>query len=100
MALLKPKWLYDNVTFRDVPTKHHKVCVHQFYMNDAYDSDIYTAEPIFEWKKTEKCKFVMENSLVPPSLHRMTDPRYYGYTYAIVAYFDEKAYTYYKLKYE
>jgi len=100
MALSKPKWLYDDVTFNDVSTKHHKVCVHQIKLGDVEDPELYVAEPIFEWKETEKGKFVMKNSLVAPSLHRMVDHLHYGYTYNIVAYFDEKAYTYYRLKYE
>lgn len=100
MALSKPQWLYDDVTFDNVSTKHYKVCVHTIRMGDVEDPDLFVAEPIYEWQQTEKGKFVMENSLAKPSFHKMIDNLYYGYTYNIVAYFDEKTTIYWKLKYE
>lgn len=45
-----------------------KVTFHTFTMGDVDDIDIYCAQPIGEWQKTEKGQWIMENA---------TDLRYY-----------------------
>jgi hypothetical protein len=100
MALSKPQWLYDEVTFKDVAHKHYKVHVHtiNFGSMDIDDPDIYVAEPLWQWEHSERGQFVMHNSLVQPSFHKSTDV-YGSISYKIVAYFDEKTLIYWKLKY-
>lgn len=98
MALLKPKWLFDLDDFKS--SKNYKVHVHTIKMGDVEDPEVYVAEPIFEWQQTEKGKWIMEHSSPAPSFHRYDDPMFYGYTFFICAYLNEKDYTYYRLKYE
>lgn len=100
MAVSKQKWLYDDTTFADVPKRHHKVCVHEIIIGDVEDPEIYLLEGIREWRETEKGKFTITHSLASPSIHRHLSIATYCYTYNIVAYFDEKSYTYYKLRFE
>jgi hypothetical protein len=99
MALSKQSWLFNESQFHKVVVKHKKVIVYTFDFWDTEDPEIYAAKPIYEWQQTEQGKFVMENSLVHPSYHISL---FYGqmqYQCKIVAYFDEKTATFYKLKY-
>lgn len=100
MALSKPKWLYDELTFHESPPKTIKTVVHEIKMADVEDPDLMVAEPIWQWQQTEEGKFIMENSNPAPSWHRTFDVMLYGHVYKIVAYLDEKAYTYWTLKYK
>lgn len=100
MALSKPKWPYDEQTFNDCSPKTIKTIVHTINMADVEDPDLMVSEPIWQWQQTEEGKFVMENSRPTPSWHRGIETTFYGYRYSIVAYFDEKTYTYWSLKYK
>ena len=77
-----------------------KLVVHTIKMGDVEDPDLFVAEPIWQWQQTEAGKFIMENSVQQPEWHRTMDPSVYGYQYDIVAYLEDKALTYWKLKYE
>lgn len=100
MALSKPKWPYDEVTFNKCMPKTIKTVVHTISMADVEDPDIMVAEPIYQWQQTEAGKFVMKNSKPTASWHRSFDVSTYGHRYSIVAYFDEKTYTYWSLKFK
>jgi len=99
MALSKQKWLSEIDQFKD--SKNYKVHVHTITIHDAEDPEIHIAEPIYNWQQTEKGKWVMEHSMPSPSFHRGNfDYSFYGYTYHICAYLNDKDYTYYRLKFE
>lgn len=98
MALLKPKWQFEIDEFKE--SKSYRVHVHTLNLSDAEDPEILLADPMFEWQKTEKGKWIMEHSIPAPSYHRYMDYLTYGYVYHICAYLNEKDYTFYKLKYE
>jgi hypothetical protein len=68
----------------------HKIVVHRFRIGDVDDPDIYAAQPIHEWEKTDAGKFVMENAVDTPEWHRQLDPMSYGHQYAIVAELEKK----------
>lgn len=74
--------------------------VHKFTLSDVDDPEIYAAAPIYEFEKSDKGKWVMENSIDTPYWCKHFEPHTYGYTYAIKAKFIEKDYTYFKLKFE
>lgn len=77
-----------------------KVIVHSFIMGDVEDPDLFAAMPLFEWEKTEKGKWVIDNSVKEVYWQRLIDYNSLGYKYQVVAEFTESNYTYYKLKYE
>jgi hypothetical protein len=61
------------------------VVVHSFSMGDVEDPDLYAAEPLIKWERSEEGQWVMANAVETPSWHRMADPYNYGYRYEIRA---------------
>lgn len=66
------------------------IVVHTIPMGDVEDPDLFVADPIWKWQQTDQGKFVMENSIETPRWERKVDVRHYGWTYYIVARFEEK----------
>ncbi len=92
MEQLKPKW----------PSEENKtiaVWVHSFYLSDVDDPDLYAAEPMYQWEKSEEGQWLMKNSSLTPTWHRNIDNNTMGYKYQIRAYLSPKNYTYWKLKF-
>jgi hypothetical protein len=73
--------------------------VHKFHMSDVEDPDLWAAQPLYEWEKSEAGQFVMKNSLEKPVWHRTVDSSCYGYVYTIIAKLSPESYTFWKLKY-
>lgn len=61
------------------------VVVHEFSMGDVEDPDLYAAQPLHEWEKSEKGQWIMKNACDTPTWHRMADQVTYGYRYRITA---------------
>jgi hypothetical protein len=74
-----------------------KVIVHKFNMSDVEDPDLWAAQTLIEWEKSEKGHWVMKNA-IEPTWHRCFYE--YGWQYTITAEMSEEQLTYYKLKYE
>jgi hypothetical protein len=74
------------------------VVVHNFRMGDVEDPDLYAAEPLYQWQKSEMGEWVMANAVQTPSWHRSADPHNYGYAYSIRAELSPKNYTYWWIK--
>lgn len=74
----------------------HTVVVHSFRVGDVDDPDLYAAEPLYNWRITEKGQWVMNNSIETPIWRRSFDD--YGYKYIIEASFTPENYTFYTLK--
>jgi hypothetical protein len=68
----------------------HKIVVHQFLMGDVEDPDLYAAQPMWDWEKSEQGQFVMKNAVDTPEWHRHIDHTTYGHRYAIVAELESK----------
>ena len=68
----------------------HKVVVHRFNIGDVDDPEIYAAEPIMRWEKSEAGKFVMEHAVEIPEWRQQIDHQSYGYQYAIIAELESK----------
>ena len=47
-------------------TEIHKVVVHRFKLSDVDDPDLYAAEPIYKWEKSEPGQFVMKHAIDKP----------------------------------
>ena len=73
---------------------------HKFTVGDVEDPDLYAAQPLLEWEKSEAGQWLMEHSHPKPSWHQAHDTSSYGYRYAIKAYLTPEKYTYWKLKYD
>jgi hypothetical protein len=62
-----------------------EVVVHSFSMGDVEDPDLYAAQPLYEWEKSEAGQWVMKNAADTPTWYRMADSMSYGYRYQIRA---------------
>lgn len=64
-----------------------EVIVHTFTVGDVDDPDLYAAEPLIEWEKSEAGQWCMKNAADTPTWHRMVDNISYNYRYQIRAKF-------------
>lgn len=74
------------------------VVVHKFRMGDVEDPELYAAEPLYKWEKSEVGQWVMKNSIEQPRWNLVTNPNTYGYEVIISATFKPEDYTFWKLK--
>lgn len=77
----------------------HKVVVHRFKMSDCEDPDIYAAQPLWEWEKSEAGQYVMKNAVDKPEWHRNISYLTMGYEYAIIAELEKKKLSEFYLKF-
>ncbi len=89
---------HEYMIIEDRVYKIHDVIVHQFSMGDVEDPDLYAADPIIKWQRTEKGTWVMEHAVESPIWHRMVDHSNFGYTFVIRAKLKDVDYTFYQLK--
>ena len=82
-----------------LPVKISTVVVHEFTMGDVEDPDIYAAEPLLAWQKSEAGEWVMSHSVDQPQWHR-TVYAFYGYRYCITARLKEQDELFFKLKFQ
>ena len=73
------------------------VVVHKFNMSDVEDPDLWAAQSLVEFEKTEKGKWVMKNTIEPTWNRGFYE---YGWQYTITTKMTEHQHTYYKLKFE
>jgi hypothetical protein len=92
------KKIHDFMVIEDKVHKIHDVTVHRFTMGDVEDPDLYAAEPLIEWQRSEKGSWVMEHAVESPIWQRMADPSSFGYSYIIRARLKDVDYTFYQLK--
>jgi hypothetical protein len=78
-----PKYKYNLIGDRVEECK--EVVVHSFSMGDVEDPDLYAAQPLYEWEKSEAGQWVMKNAADTPTWYRIADPISYGYKYQIRA---------------
>lgn len=76
-----------------------EVIVHQFAMGDVEDPDLYAAQPLIEWEKSDQGQWIMKNAADTPTWHRTIDHVSYGYKYQIRAKLRGPALTEWLLKY-
>ena len=83
----------------NIVSEIHKVVVHKFDLSDVEDPDLYAAEPLWQWEKSEAGQFVMEHAVVQPEWQRHLDPMFMGYRYIIVAELESKKLSEYYLRF-
>lgn len=76
----------------------HNVVVHKFSMGDVDDPELYAAQPLYEWEKSEAGKWVMKNAVETPMWHKYMSPGDYSQVYAITAKLKAKDHSYFLLK--
>ena len=67
-------------------------------MGDVEDPDLYAAQPLWEWQKSEAGAWVMEHAVETPFWTRQADHTSFGYRYYVVARLRESDQTFFKLK--
>lgn len=77
-----------------------KIQVHEFRLSDVEDPEIYAAEPIINWERSDSGQWVKEHALSQPYWQITPDVFNYGYKVRIVADLREEDITYFKLKWE
>ncbi len=92
------KRIHEHMIIEDKVHKIHDVTVHRFTMSDVDDPDLYAAEPLLAWQRSEKGSWIMEHAVESPVWHRMADISTFGYTYIIRARLKDIDYTFYQLK--
>ena len=76
------------------------VIVHTFRMGDVEDPDLYAAQPMCEWERSEVGKWVMSHAVETPTWYRGADPHNWGYQYRIVARLTDADHVFFKLKFQ
>ncbi len=62
-----------------------EVVVYEFSMGDVEDPDLYAAQPLYDWEKSDIGQWIMKNAADTPTWHRTVDPMNYGHKYQIRA---------------
>lgn len=75
------------------------ITVYQFTMGDVEDPDLYAADPLLKWEKSEVGQWVMNNAYETPTWHRIPDTAFMGYKYCVRAKLSGPALTEYLLRY-
>lgn len=79
------RWRESERDGNTVVEEIHKIIVYRFQLGDVDDPDLYAAEPMFTWEKSEQGQFVMMYAIDKPVWHRRLNQAMYGYEYIIVA---------------
>lgn len=82
----------------EVVEEIHKIVVHRFKVGDVEDPDLYAAQPLWEWEKSEQGQFVMNNAVEKPEWRRQINHASYQYDYVIIAKLEKKKLSEFYLK--
>lgn len=86
------------VMINNQPVRFRDVEVHQIRLSDVEDPDIWVADHIYLWQKSDAGKFVMEHAQDQPYWVQHVDHVTYGYIYRIMARLSEQNETYWRLR--
>jgi hypothetical protein len=81
-----------------LPVRFSDVCVHEFFIGDVEDPDIYAAEPVWTWQRSELGQWVTTHVVGEIYWTRAADYASYGFRYRIMARLSEQNQTFFKLK--
>ena len=82
----------------DCAVRFRDVCVHEFFIGDVDDLDIYIAAPIWEWQQSESGCWIMEHAEPRTYYLQNMDPSTYGYRIRIMARLSEQNEVFWQLK--
>ncbi len=77
-----------------------KVNVLEMHLGDVEDPEIYAAEPLIKWEHSDQGQWVMNHAVEKPVFHIVPNHMTYGWMVIVNAFFSEKDYVLWKLKYE
>ena len=75
-----------------------KLTVYEFNMGDVEDPELYAADPLYKWEKSEVGQWVMKNSKTQPVFNVSHNFETYGYKCRVTAELEGEALTFFKLK--
>lgn len=75
-----------------------RLLVATLFLGDVEDPELYAAEPIMQWEKSELGQWLHEHSYEQMTFDIIADNVMFGYRINIYAWLKEKDLTYYKLK--
>jgi hypothetical protein len=75
------KFMVINGQVEEVKT----VQVFEFIVEDVDDPDIYAADPLMAWERSDAGQWIMENALETPTWHAQQQPMTYGWRYIVTA---------------
>ena len=75
-----------------------KLAVYEFPMGDVEDPEIYAAEPLNKFEKSEQGQWVMEHALEKPVFYIGPCMQTYGYRCRVEAVLSEEDATFFQLK--
>jgi hypothetical protein len=76
----------------------YTVVVNRFKIGDVEDPDLYAAQPLYEWEKSEQGQFIMTNAIEKPIWQRQINYASYHYDYVIIAKLEKKKLSEFYLK--
>jgi hypothetical protein len=79
-----------NIKDDDTIQEIHKVVVHRFKVGDVEDPDLYAAQPLWEWEKSEQGQYIMANAVDKPEWKRNINHMLSAYEYVIIAKLEKK----------
>ena len=75
-----------------------KLKVYEFPMGDVEDPEIYAADPLYKFEKSEQGQWVMEHALEKPVFYIGPWMQTYGYRCRVEAVLSEEDATFFQLK--
>lgn len=75
-----------------------RLLVATLFLGDVEDPELYAAEPIMQWERTDVGKWLHDNSYEQMTFDIVADNVMFGYRINIYARLRDEALTYYKLK--
>ena len=76
---------YRYMIINDRVEEVREVVVHEFTMGDVEDPELYAAEPLYKWEKSEEGQWIMEHAIETPCWYRIPDMLQYGYRFQVRA---------------
>jgi hypothetical protein len=80
------------------PVRFNDVCVYEFQLSDVDDPEIYLAEPVSIWQKSEAGQWVITHAAQIPYWIKTMNPASYTYQIRIMARLSEHNQTFFQLK--
>lgn len=76
----------------------YTVIVHRFKIGDVEDPVLYAAQPLYDFEKSEKGRWIMAHAIEQPIWHKQEDLMTMTYNFAISAKLRGRDHTFYQLK--
>lgn len=89
---------YDVQVINGIAQRIHNVVVHRFRVSAVDDPDLFAAEPLIDWEKSEQGLWVKAHAVEVPIWRRQIDHTTFEYSYIVTARLLGRDYTYWTLK--